>query len=100
LRSALSYPRSGEASDPATVCDVLATVGHDHLKPFLEKYDRWDRRLSDVEKQRLSVARVIPQKPRWVVLNRSMANLDPETRRRIETVFGRDLANVGVLNIG
>ena len=29
-----------------------------------------------------------------------MANLDPETRRRIECVFGRDLANVGVLNIG
>ncbi|HME83004.1 MAG TPA: ABC transporter ATP-binding protein/permease [Roseiarcus sp.] len=100
LRSALSYPRLGEASDPATVSDVLATVGLDYLKPLLNKEDRWDRRLSDAEKQRLSVARVILQKPRWVVLNQAMAGLDPETRRRIEAVFDRDLANVGVLNIG
>src|SRR5271166_944337 len=99
LRSALSYPRLGEASDPATVSDVLATVGLDYLKPLLNKEDRWDRRLSDAEKQRLSVARVILQKPRWVVLNQAMAGLDPETRRRIEAVFDRDLANVGVLNI-
>src|SRR5271166_4737380 len=82
LRSALSYPRLGEASDPATVSDVLATVGLDYLKPLLNKEDRWDRRLSDAEKQRLSVARVILQKPRWVVLNQAMAGLDPETRRR------------------
>jgi vitamin B12/bleomycin/antimicrobial peptide transport system ATP-binding/permease protein len=100
LRSALSYPRSGEAFDPATVSDVLATVGLDYLKPLLNKEDRWDRRLSDAEKQRLSVARVILQKPRWVVLNQAVAGLDPETRRRIEAVFSRDLANVGVLNIG
>ena len=100
LRSFLSYPRSGEASDPVTVSKVLATVGLDHLKPLLDQEDRWDRRLSDAEKQCLSVARVILQKPRWVVLNGAMVGLDPETRRRIEAVFGRDLADVGVLNIG
>jgi hypothetical protein len=35
-----------------------------------------------------------------VVLNGAVAGLDLETRQRIEAVFDRDLADVGVLNIG
>ena len=56
--------------------------------------------MSDNEKQCLLVARVILQKPRWVVLNGAIAGLDLETRQRIEAVFDRDLADVGVLNVG
>ena len=100
LRSALSYPRSGEAYDPVRVAKALTGVGLEHLEPFLDKEDRWDRRLSDDEKQCLSVARVILQRPRWVVLNGAIAGLGSETRRRIEAVFDGDLADVGVLNIG
>src|SRR5208337_391324 len=100
LRSALSYPRSGEAYDPVRVAKALTGVGLEHLEPFLDKKGRWDRRLSDDEKQCLSVARVILQRPRWVVLNGAIAGLGSETRRRIEAVFDGDLADVGVLNIG
>ena len=100
LRSALSYPRTGEAFDSARVGKALAAVGLEHFESLLDKEERWERRLSDNEKQCLSVARVILQKPRWVVLNGAIASLDLETRRRIEAVFDRDLADVGVLNIG
>jgi len=100
LRSALSYPRKGEAYDSVRVGKALAAVGLEHLESLLDKEERWERRLSDNEKQCLSVARVILQKPRWVVLNGAVAGLDLETRRRIEAVFDRDLADVGVLNIG
>ncbi|MFZ2109785.1 MAG: ABC transporter ATP-binding protein/permease [Roseiarcus sp.] len=100
LRSALSYPRKGEAYDSVRVGKALAAVGLEHLESLLDKEERWERRLSDNEKQCLSVARVILQKPRWVVLNGAVAGLDLETRQRIEAVFDRDLADVGVLNIG
>ena len=100
LRSALSYPRTGEAYDSVRVGKALAAVGLEHLKSLLDKEERWERRLSDNEKQCLLVARVILQKPRWVVLNGAIAGLDLETRQRIEAVFDRDLADVGVLNIG
>ena len=100
LRSALSYPRMGEAYDPAHIANALTAVGLEHLEPFLDHEERWDRRLSDSEKQCLSVVRVILQKPQWVVSNGGMASLDPETRRRIQALFDRDLAAVGVLNIG
>jgi vitamin B12/bleomycin/antimicrobial peptide transport system ATP-binding/permease protein len=100
LRSALSYPRTGEAYDSGRVAKALAAVGLEHLEPSLDKEDRWDRRLSDDEKQCMSVARVILQKPQWVVLNGAMAGLASETLRRIEAVFQRDLTDVGVLSIG
>ena len=100
LRSALSYPRSGEAYDSARVVETLAAVGLEHLQPLLDQEERWDRRLNDSEKQCLSVARAILQKPQWVILNGAIAGLDPETRRRIEAVFERDLGDIGVLNIG
>ena len=100
LRSALSYPRKGEAYDSIRVGKALASVGLEHLESLLDMEERWERRLSDNQKQCLSVARVILQKPRWVVLNGAIAGLDLETRQRIEAVFDRDLADVGVLNIG
>jgi putative ATP-binding cassette transporter len=100
LRSALSYPRSGDAYDTTRVAEALAVVGLEHLEPLLDREERWDRHLNDNEKQCLSVARVFLQKPRWVVLNGAVAGLDLATRQRIETVFERDLADVGVLNIG
>ena len=100
LRSALSYPRRDEAYDPAHIANALAAVGLEHLEPLLDQEERWDRRLSDSEKQCLSVVRAILQKPQWVVSNGGMTSLDPETRRRIEAVFDQDLAAVGVLNIG
>jgi putative ATP-binding cassette transporter len=56
--------------------------------------------LSDSEKERLSVARVILQKPQWVILNGAIAGFDRETRQRIEKIFTRDLADIGVVNIG
>ncbi len=100
LRSALSYPRLGETYDPAHITNALAAVGLEHIEPFLDQEDRWERRLSDSEKQCLSVARAILQRPQWVISNGAIASLDLETRRRIEAVFDRDLADVGVLNIG
>jgi putative ATP-binding cassette transporter len=100
LRSALSYPRSAEAFEPARVLEALAAVRLEHLEPLLDREERWDRRLGDSEKQCLSIARVILQKPRWVVLNGAIAGLDLETRGRIEAVFERELKDIGVLNIG
>jgi vitamin B12/bleomycin/antimicrobial peptide transport system ATP-binding/permease protein len=100
LRAALSYPRSGESDDSQRVASALAAVGLEHLEPLLDREERWDRRLSDSEKKCLSAARVILQKPQWVILNGSIAGLDRETRQRIETIFTRDLTDIGVVNIG
>jgi putative ATP-binding cassette transporter len=100
LRASLTYPHPAEAYDTARISEAFAAIGLEHLEPMLDDAERWDRRLSDIDKQLLGAARVILQRPRWVVLNGALAVLDPVSRRRIEAVFNRDLTDVGVLNIG
>ena len=100
LRESLAYPDPSQTYDGTRVSEALASVGLDHLEPMLDEAERWDRRLSDNEKQRLAVARVILQRPRWVVLNRALEALDPELRRRVQGIFTRDLSEVGILYIG
>ena len=70
-------------------------------EPLLDTSERWDRRLSDDEKQCLAFARVILQRPQWLVLNGALDVLDSVSR-----ATGRggpspsELPDVGLINIG
>ena len=83
LREALAYPHPPQTYDDARIREAFAAVGLEHFAPMLDDDVRWDRRLSDNDKQCLAVARTLLQKPRWVVLNRALAALD--LRWRIES---------------
>lgn len=100
LRASLAYPHPAESYDSAQIAKAFAIVGLDHLELRLDETERWDRLLSDKEKQSLAIARVILQRPRWMVLNRALAGLDAGFRRRLEDVFARELPDIGVLYIG
>ena len=100
LREALAYPHPPPTFDEAQIRDAFAVVGLDHLAPLLDENERWDRRLNDNDKQCLAVVRILLQKPRWVVLNRALAALDPDVARRVAAAFERDMAEVGVIYIG
>jgi putative ATP-binding cassette transporter len=99
LRTALCYPCATHEFDDAATARALSQVGLERLQPLLDTADRWDQRLSDEEKQSLAIARVMLQRPRWVVLNAALDLLDPATHRRIETLFAGELAEVGLINI-
>ena len=100
LREALAYPRPPQTFRDARIREAFAVVGLEHLAPMLDENERWDRRLSDNDKQCFAVARILLQKPRWVVLNRALAALDPDVARRMAAAFGQHLAEVGVIYIG
>jgi putative ATP-binding cassette transporter len=100
LRESLSYPHPPHAYDDARVQEALAVLGLEHFASMLDETERWDRRLNDNDKQRLAMARVLLQKPRWVVLNRALAALEPEVARRLAQAFAQDLVDVGVVYIG
>jgi len=100
LREALAYPHPPQTFDDARIRDAFAVVGLDHLAPRLDENERWDRRLSDNDKQFMAVARILLQKPRWVVLNRALASLDPDVAQRVAAAFEQHMAEVGVIYIG
>jgi len=100
LGDAVAYPDSADFYEGAAIAKALVDVGLERLEPLLDTVGRWDRQLTDDEKQRLAFARVILQKPLWVVVNDALDVLDPGSRVRIRGLFTGELADVGVINIG
>jgi vitamin B12/bleomycin/antimicrobial peptide transport system ATP-binding/permease protein len=99
LRTALCYPCATHEFDDAATARALTAVGLERLQPLLDTTERWDERLNDDEKQSLAVARIMLQRPKWVVLNAAFEVFDPISRRRIEALFAGELAQVGFINI-
>ncbi len=100
LRAAIAYPHSAGVYEDGAIAAALADVGLERLQPFLDHVDRWDRRLNDDEKHRLIFARVILQRPQWVVVDDALDLVDPASRTRIKAILAGQLADVGVINIG
>jgi vitamin B12/bleomycin/antimicrobial peptide transport system ATP-binding/permease protein len=99
LREAVAYPHPASNFDPADIAKALADVGLEHLKAELDIEDRWDRRLTDDEKQSLAFARVVLQKPNWVVANDALDILNPASRKRIREIM-QALSHIGLINVG
>jgi putative ATP-binding cassette transporter len=99
LRTALCYPCATHEFDDAACAKALAAVGLERLQPLLDAPERWDRQLNDDETQSLAIARVMLQRPRWVVMNGAFEALDPDSRQRVEALFAGELAGIGILDI-
>jgi putative ATP-binding cassette transporter len=100
LREAVAYPHKASNYHTDDITKALVDVGLEHLKPELDNEDRWDRRLTDDEKQSLAFARVVLQKPNWVVANDALDILNPTSRMRIREILQGALSHVGIINIG
>jgi putative ATP-binding cassette transporter len=100
LRAAVTYPRATHEYEGPVIVKALADVGLEHLEPLLDTVERWDRRLTDDEKQRLAFARVVMHRPLWIVVQNALDVLDPESRMRIRELLMGDFAEMGIINIG
>ena len=100
LRAAIAYPQPADGYEDQVISEALAAVGLQHLRPLLDTTDRWDRRLTEDEKQRLTFARVLLQPPHWLVVNGALDALEPASRSRIEALLAGSLADVGLIAIG
>ena len=100
LRESVAYPHPVSTYHADDIAKALVDVGLEHLKAELDIEDRWDRRLTDDEKQSLAFARVVLQKPDWVVANDALDILNPTSRMRIREILQGALSHVGIINIG
>jgi vitamin B12/bleomycin/antimicrobial peptide transport system ATP-binding/permease protein len=100
LRAALTYPAPPEQFSDETVRAALDRIGLSPLAPDLDRVARWDQELPLDEQQRVAYVRVLLHKPRWVIQDEALSELDETTEELAYSIFATDLAGTGLISIG
>ena len=99
LREAVAYPSPGDAFPDDAIREALDLVG---LAPFgarLDESAHWQQQLSWAEEQRLSIARVLLQKPDWIFLEKATSALDEVSERRIHGLLREQLPSAAIVSV-
>lgn len=100
LKGALLYPEPNlEASDTELIA-ALERVGLGQLKGRLSEVARWDQVLSNGERQRLAVARLLIHKPDIVVLDDALSALDETAQATLLGRLKADLPKATMISLG
>jgi vitamin B12/bleomycin/antimicrobial peptide transport system ATP-binding/permease protein len=100
LRGALAYPSKPSHFTSADYMAALERMELAHLSPDLDRDARWERELPPEDQHKLAFARLLLHKPRWILLDEAIDHIDDDTRGLILDVFGLELANAAIINIG
>jgi putative ATP-binding cassette transporter len=100
LREVLAYPLKVDGFNEGAFAHALSRLGLERLAPLLDVTSRWDRDLSQDEQICLAFARIVLQKPPWVLVDDTFGSLDDETLERVIDVFAHELERTGLINIG
>ena len=100
LREVIAYPQKVENFQEGDFTLALGRLGLERLEPLLDTTRRWDRELSQDEQLSVAFARMVLQKPRWVLIDDTLGSLDDEALERVTDVFNSDLESTTVIHIG
>lgn len=99
LRDAVTFSaRDAKVSDD-DLKSLLARVGIGHLAAALDEEGAWDKQLNAGEQERVVLARMILDKPKWVVSDEAIDLTDTETRELVVSLFGKELSGTTFFNI-
>lgn len=99
LRDALCYPMPWGRLKDAEIRHALECTGLAWLAPRLEVSDNWEEALPRLVRQRLGFARILLQRPGWVIMEEATNAFDPKAERLMFEMLRRELPNVGLLHI-
>jgi putative ATP-binding cassette transporter len=99
LRAAVSYPSAPGAFSDDQITVALRTFDLDALAPRLDDDEPWEQKLSAHEQQRLALARVLLQKPDWIVFDEATSDLDEAMEAKVYEVLAQQVPNAAVLAV-
>ncbi|MFZ1108927.1 MAG: ABC transporter ATP-binding protein/permease [Rhodomicrobium sp.] len=100
LKTAMAYPMTPERYSDADARKALERVKLGQLAGELDVEKRWDKELSLEEKRRLNLARLLLHRPKWVIKDESISELDEESRQLALSVFSTELADTAFISVG
>jgi putative ATP-binding cassette transporter len=100
LRGVLAYPAQPAQFTSEEYMAALERMKLAHLSPDLNREARWERELTPEDQHKLAFARLLLHKPRWIILDEAIDHLDEDARNLVLDIFGQELADAAVVNIG
>ncbi|MCW2309046.1 ABC transporter ATP-binding protein/permease [Rhodobium gokarnense] len=99
IRTILTYTNGVHPMDDDDMKAALKRVGLGHLGDALDRVERWDRELTNQDRQLLALARVLLMKPKWVFSD-GMIDMIRETQPDlIHAIFDEELAGSSLISI-
>jgi putative ATP-binding cassette transporter len=99
LREAITFSARDVKVSDDDLKAVMSRVGIDHLASALDQDDAWDKQLNNEEQERVVLARMILDKPAWVISDEAIDLTDTETRELVVSIFAKELAGTTFFNI-
>src|SRR5947209_17460827 len=90
LLDALAYPLPPETFARDSAVDALAKAGLAHLLPQLDAVAPWANILSEGEKQRLCIARLLLHRPDIIVLDEATSALHVSGQADLKAVLAHE----------
>ena len=90
---------NGTAHGDDALRAALKRVGLDDLAGGLDTVARWDRDLGLGEQERLSYARLLLARPKWLICDEGLDPLDEANRQTLLSILADELAESAVVNI-
>jgi vitamin B12/bleomycin/antimicrobial peptide transport system ATP-binding/permease protein len=100
LRDVLRYPDADAEATTGKLTAALARVGLAHLAPRLDDAVRWDQSLSNGERQRIGVARVLLHHPDIAILDDAVSALDEPSRDALLRALRQDCPTMSLITLG
>lgn len=100
LRGALLYPEAASAIDDASLIQALERAGLGALAARLDEASRWDQVLSNGERQRLAIARLLVHRPAVVILDDAMSALEEPAQQALLARLRADLPRSTIISLG
>jgi putative ATP-binding cassette transporter len=99
LRAALAYPQEPESVSETDAAAALNRVGLYRLSRSLDRTARWWRKLSGDDQTRLTLARLLVQKPQWVFADGIIDTVAEEHHDLVLSIFENELADTALISI-
>jgi vitamin B12/bleomycin/antimicrobial peptide transport system ATP-binding/permease protein len=99
LRRVLAYPADDAVFSDSELRDVLDSVGLPDLGDMLDQVERWDTRLSEGEKQRLSIARALLYRPDMLMLDEATSALDETSEIALHRLIRERLSAAAIIAV-
>lgn len=100
LRGVIAYPLDIKKFSDDALEKLLQRAGLGRLSASLDSVARWDRVLTDDERQCLAFARLILQQPKWIVIDGALDGLDTEAYQRIRDMLDDELKEAAIIHLG